>query len=104
MTNTRQRLPNRRAAEVIEFEIGVFKYTATIGRFADHSPAEIFIYVAKTGSELERSTRDSAVLASLGLQHGIPVQMLARALSRTESGKPDSVLCTVLDGLAKEVR
>lgn len=99
---TRRRLPNRRNSEIREFEVAGFRYIACVGRYPDGSPAEIFINAAKTGSELERSARDGAVLASLALQHGIPLETLRRALSRTESGKPDSALCFVLDELAKE--
>ena len=98
----RRRLPNRRAAEITAFEIGGIKYIATIGRFDDGCVAEIFLNVSKSGSELERGARDSAVLASLGLQHGIQLETLRRALSRTPAGKPDSALCYVLDQLAAE--
>jgi hypothetical protein len=98
----RQRLPNRRAAEVRTFEFNGHKFTSTIGRFSDGSPAEIFLNTAKTGSELDRSTRDGAILASLSLQCGVPVGQLSRALSRTSRGEPDSALCFVLDQLAKE--
>jgi hypothetical protein len=98
----RRRLPNRRLAETRELEINGHSYTVTVGRFANGEPGEIFINSAKTGSELDRAARDSAVLASLGLQHGISVHVLARALSRTANGKPDSVLCAVLDMLAAE--
>jgi hypothetical protein len=100
-TTNRRRLPNRRLAETISFEVGGFHYVATVGRFEDGSPAEIFINAAKTGSELERSTRDAAVLASIGLQHGIPLKVLSHALSRNSRGEPDSALCFVLDELAR---
>lgn len=99
---TRRRLPNRRAAEIATFEFNGFVYTATVGRFPDGTPAEIFLNTARTGSELERSTRDGAILTSLALQHEISLNTLRRALSRTESGEPDSALCFVLDELAKE--
>jgi hypothetical protein len=96
----RRRLPNRRLAETFELEVNGHRYVVTIGRFENGEPGEIFINSAKTGSQIDRAARDSAVLASLGLQHGISVEVLARALSRTASGKPDSVLCAVLDRLA----
>ncbi len=100
----RRRLPNRRLAETIAFEVAGFAYTATVGYFPNGQPAEIFLNASKTGSELERGARDAAVVASIGLQHGIPVETLRRALSRTESGEPDSALCFVLDELAKKER
>jgi len=98
----RERLPNRRNAEIREFEIGGHKFTATVGRFPDGRPAEIFLNARRTGSELERGNRDAAILASLALQHNIPLETLRRALSRNASGEPDSALCFVLDALAQE--
>ena len=98
----RERLPNRRNAEIREFEIGGHKFTATVGRFPDGRPAEIFITAAKTGSAMERSTRDAAILASLGPQHGIGLETLRRALTRNASGQADSALCHVLDCTAQE--
>jgi hypothetical protein len=102
--NVRERLPNRRAAEIRTFEFNGHKFTATIGRYPDGSPAEIFLNTAKTGSELDRCTRDGAILASLSLQCGVPVSTLSRALSRTSRGDPDSALCYLLDQLANESR
>jgi hypothetical protein len=99
----RRRLKNRRPAETFEVELSSHRYVVTIGRFESGEVGEIFINnTTKQGSKVDRAARDSAVLASLGLQYGISVQTLARALSRTESGKPDSVLCAVLDALSKE--
>jgi hypothetical protein len=98
----RERLANRRANETAEFEIGGHRYVATLGRFPDGRPAEIFLNTKRTGSELERTTRDAAVLASLGLQFGIPLEVLRKALSRKPNGDPDSALCFALDELAKQ--
>jgi hypothetical protein len=39
----RQRLPDRRAAEVFDFEHNGRKWTATFSRFADGAIAELFI-------------------------------------------------------------
>ncbi|HMA70856.1 MAG TPA: hypothetical protein VKP67_05115 [Xanthobacteraceae bacterium] len=45
---------------------------------------------------------DSAVLCSIALQHGVPVETLRRALMRDSQGKPSGPFGMVLDQLAKE--
>jgi phage protein D len=45
---------------------------------------------------------DSAVLASLALQHGVPLDVLRHALMRDAKGRPTSPLGLVLDRVATE--
>ena len=52
----RQRLPNRRCHEVIQFEHGGFTYIAGIGRFDDGRLAEVFLTAAKTGTARNMNT------------------------------------------------
>src|SRR5262245_37488147 len=73
------RLPDRRASEVFELELGGLHYTATISRFADGRVAEIFLQNHKPGSQSDSNARDSAIAASLALQHGCPLETLRRA-------------------------
>ncbi len=49
----RERLPDRRAAELFDFEHGGRRWTATIGRFADGRVAEIFVDAAKESPLVE---------------------------------------------------
>lgn len=67
---TRQRLPNRRPNEIADFEHGGQKYTAAITRFANGEVAEIFLTAGKFGAAVHVHCQDSAILASLALQHG----------------------------------
>ena len=96
----RQRLPNRRCHEVIQFEHGGFTYIAGIGRFADERLAEVFLTAAKTGTAVEAAARDAASVASLALQHGVPVETLRHALTRNGDGSPSSALGRLVDLLA----
>jgi hypothetical protein len=78
----RQRLANRRAAETFGFECSGLHYTASISRFFDGSLAEIFIGSAKAGSHSDAAAKDSAVVCSIALQYGVPVETIRHALLR----------------------
>jgi hypothetical protein len=65
----RERLPNRRKAELLDFEHNGRKWTATIGRFADGRIGEIFLDAPKE-SPLVELAQDCALTASLALQSG----------------------------------
>jgi ribonucleoside-diphosphate reductase alpha chain len=98
---TRQRLPNRRGHELLDFEHGGIRYTAGVGRFEDGGLAEIFLNTAKHGSALDVIARDAAVAASLLLQHGCPVETLRQALTRNGDGSGSGPLARALDLLAE---
>jgi hypothetical protein len=99
----RRRLPNRRAHELLSFEHDGIGYTAGLGRFDDGRLAEIFLNVSvKTGTALDVSARDSAVVASLCLQYGAPVETIRRALISNANGTAAGALGTLLDLLAKD--
>lgn len=96
----RRRLPNRRQAETFELEAGGLRYVCTIGRFADGALAEIFITNGKAGSDSDIAARDSAVVASIALQFGVPLDVLRHALMRDAQGRPSGPLGAALDLLA----
>jgi ribonucleoside-diphosphate reductase alpha chain len=97
----RQRLPQRRAHEVFDFEHGGHRYTAGVGRFEDGSLAEVFLNVpGRVGSSIEAMARDAATLASIALQYGAPPETLRRALTRNADGSAGGPLGVLLDLLA----
>jgi hypothetical protein len=100
----RTRLPNRRACESFGFECNDLKYTATISYFGNGDLAEIFIGNAKAGSHSDSAAKDSAVVASIALQHGIPLEIIRRALLRDSHGRASSPLGCALDLLARSTR
>lgn len=102
VTLPRARLDNRRSHELIDFRHETFRCTAGIGRFPDGRLAEIFLNVAKVGSELETTARDAAILASFALQHGATADELRRALTRDSISRPSGPLGALLDLLAAD--
>ncbi len=97
---TREQLPNRRASESFAFDCGGMSYVATVSYFADGRPAEIFLASHKVGSDTDAAARDSAVVASIALQYGTPVDVLRHALLRDARGVASSPLGIALDLLA----
>ena len=96
-----KRLPDRRRAETFELECSGLKYTATVGRFADGSVGEIFLNNHKSNSASDANARDSAIVASLALQHGVPLETIRRALLRDSHGRPSTPLGAALDLISK---
>lgn len=75
----RQRLKNRRAHWLYKFKSGGQIYTGGIGRFDDGRIAEIFINGSKAGSTAGANAQDAAIIASLALQLGCPIQTIRHA-------------------------
>jgi hypothetical protein len=78
------------------------RYSATISRFNDGRLGEIFIGNAKVGSHSDAAAKDAAVVASLALQYGVPLEVIRKALMRDLHGRASSPLGAALDLLAKE--
>jgi hypothetical protein len=100
MTAARERLPNRRLSETIAFTCNDLKYVASISRYPDGRLAEIFISNAKAGSHSDAAAKDSAVVCSIALQYGVPMDVLRRALLRDSRGHLSSPLGCALDIVA----
>jgi len=98
----RRRLPDRRQAETFNLEVTGLRYVASAGYFADGTLAEIFISSSKAGSDSDTAARDSAVVASIALQYGVPLEVLRHALMRDARGKASGPLGAALDLLAAE--
>ena len=91
---SRAHLPNRREGEAIDFSRPAMKFVFTVAFscFPDGRPAEIFLNVAPSGGELEKSIRDAAIVASFALQHGADVNRLVEAVTHEEDGDASSIL------------
>jgi hypothetical protein len=98
----RERFPNRREAETFDVEASGLRYRATIGRYADGRLAEIFLVNHKAGSQAGIMASDAAVLCSLLLQYGVPLDVIRKSLMRDSHGKPSGPLTVVLDRLAED--
>jgi len=79
--SARERLPNRRGNVSFNFLHDGRTYHATATHYQDGRLAEIFLDVGKAGSTVQQHAEATAVLASLGLQHGVAVQTIIHAVS-----------------------
>lgn len=95
----RRRLPNRRASETFDIESQGLRFTASVSRFADGSLAEIFLQNHKAGSAAGINAQDAAVVCSIALQHGVPLDTIRRALMRDSQGRASGPLAAALDKL-----
>jgi hypothetical protein len=77
---SRNRLPNRRAAQIVVFEHDARRYRATYGFFADGHLGEIFLDVGKADSTLQQHADDAAVLVSLLPQNGVAPDTIRRSI------------------------
>ena len=96
----RERPANRRSCESLSFRHGGMDYVASIARYDDGRLAEIFLTNHKVGSDAEAAARDSAVVCSIALQFGVPVEIIHKALLRDSGGNPSSPLGVALALLA----
>jgi hypothetical protein len=71
-----------------------------LGYFDDGRLAEIFLNAEKIGTAIQTAARDSAVVASLALQHGVPPETIRHVLTRNGNGEASGPLGTLLDLVA----
>ena len=90
----RERLPDRRGAELVDFEHDRRRWTVTIGRYPDGRVAEVFIDGPKE-SPIIALAQDGALAASLALQSGCPLDTLRRALDGREAGPLEVALALI---------
>ena len=93
----RARLPNRRASQTLELELHGLKFTASFSFFPGGRLAEVFLQNHKPGSQSDINARDAAVVTSIALQHGVPLDVIRRALLRDSHGVANSPLGAALD-------
>ncbi len=82
-TSRRRRLPDERRAITHKFSIGNHKGYLTTGLYDDGTPAELFITMAKEGSVISGMMDAFATSVSIGLQYGVPLQVLVNKFVHT---------------------
>jgi hypothetical protein len=90
----RERLPNRRAAEMFDFEHNGRPWTLTVGRFGDGRIAEVFLSTNKLSAVGELAA-EAAIVASLALQSGCPLETLRHALDGRDAGPLGAALAII---------
>jgi hypothetical protein len=93
----RRRLANRRASVTFDLESQGLRFTATVSRFHDGTVAEVFLQNHKAGSMTCINAQDAAVVCSLALQYGVPLDVIRKALMRDAQGKASGPLGAALD-------
>jgi ribonucleoside-diphosphate reductase alpha chain len=73
----RRRLPDERRSITHKFRVGEQEGYLTVGLFEDGSPGEVFITISKEGSTIRGLMDSLAVMTSLALQYGVPIENLA---------------------------
>jgi hypothetical protein len=100
----RERLPNRRASITFEFRHANFDYACTYARTIEGRVGEIFLQNCKGGSGADIAARESAIAASLALQHGTPLEVLQGALVRNPNGDAAGALGRAVDFIVQAER
>lgn len=102
-TAVRRELPQRRYGETFELRHAGHRsaFAITVGRYPNGDVGEVFVSGAKAGSEVDAVARDGAVLLSLALQFGIPLDTVRRAITRNGDGSASSIIGAVADKIAE---
>lgn len=79
----RRRLSDERRSLTHHFSVGGQEGYITVGLYEDGTPGEMFIRVSKEGSTVSGLMDSFATAVSLGLQHGVPLQVLCDKFSHT---------------------
>lgn len=103
----RERQPNRCAAETISFDVnrdGVppLSYVARVGFYDDGRVSQVFLDAGRSGTDLNIQSDETAIAVSLALQYGCPLETIRKAMPRTNDGRPEGAIGTLLDLLVKE--
>ena len=96
----RRRLPQRRPSLSFSFECATLRYSCTVSWYDDGRLGEIFLGNHRADSHADACAKDAAILASLALQHGAPLDVLRKALLRDSQGRPATPIGCALDLLA----
>jgi len=97
--NGRHRLANRRAHETFAVEHDGQRYKISLGRelvCVDRGQLgpvmEVFVNAQQVNSQADVLASDGAILMSLLLQHGCPIDTINHAMKRNPDGSPCSPL------------
>ena len=101
MTTSRERLPNRHASLNFGFECNGLHYTATASWFDSGKLGEIFLGNHRADSHADACAKDAAILASIALQYGAPLDVLRKTLLRDSQGRPSTPIGCALDIIAR---
>lgn len=99
--SVRTALPQRRPHETFRMSHWGMTFIVGVGRDDDGRVREIFINNGRSGTQAETLARDSAVILSVALQYGVPLDALRHAITRDVSGGASGPIGAILDRLAE---
>ena len=76
--STRRRLPDERSSIVHKFTVDDHEGYLIVGLYEDGTPGELFVHVSKQGSTVKGLMDGVAVLTSMGLQRGVPLEDMVK--------------------------
>ena len=76
----RERLPQQRKGISQSFKVGGLEGYIQTGEYSDGRLGEIFLTVSKQGSTIAGLMNSIAILTSIALQYGVPIQVLREKL------------------------
>jgi hypothetical protein len=85
--------------ETFEFDLDGMHFVASAGFFETGGLAELFLRAGKPGSAVEVASHDAAVVVSLALQFGTPLNAIRKALTKLPDGTAAGPLGRALDML-----
>ena len=97
---TRERLPNKRRAMTTTFRRDGARFEMTAGYYPDDRVGEVFLSADRANSLLDFLMSDAAILASLALQYGAPLDEIRHALKRDARGTAASPIGAAVDLLS----
>lgn len=83
VVSPRKRLPDERKSICHKFSVAEHKGYIHVGLYDDGKPGEIFIKMAKEGSMISGLMDSFAVVTSLALQYGTPLEVITSKLRNT---------------------
>lgn len=100
---TRTILPGRRESDTFDvfFDVMTKPFVVTVGRYEGGEIGEVFINAHKRDEMIDHLARDTAILMSFALQHGVTMDTLRAAITRDANGRPLGLAGVVLDAIGE---
>lgn len=96
-------LKDRRFHFSFDLVHGGQRYRVGLGRSRPGGRVEeVFLSCGKSGSDAETNAHDAAIILSIALQHGVPIEALGRSVTRDADGKPSGPIGAIIDLIVKE--
>lgn len=93
----REKLSNRRLNQTHKIERDGISIKMTVGFYDDGRIGEVFLNADRADSMLDVLMSDAAIIASLALQSGVPLETIAHAIKRDKFGLASSPIGAAID-------